>query len=252
MKKISLLLLLISAFGFLAEAQVQQPRRTNTRGGQTIWMHPNHFRRPTLSMGLEVAAPINQFADNFDGVPVGLGAQFLTNASRRSPFEFGLGFSWLSQGSSKKDIWIYEGVDIDGVAVFSRGTIAVNSNIYTYNGIVRFKPLLGVVQPYIDGLAGMRNFSTSTVVQSNEDGSEREKDRATRDFALTYGWAAGVKVRVTPTLMVEGRFSNLYGTAVSFVDRNTLDISDEGEITFEETSTRTDMYIFHVGVCFEF
>lgn len=102
------------------------------------------------------------------------------------------------------------------------------------------------------GLAGMRNFSTSTVVQSNEDGSEREKDRATRDFVLTYGWAAVVNVRVTPTRMVEGRFDNLCETAVSFVDRNTLDISDEGEITFEETSIRTDMYIFHVGVYFEF
>lgn len=253
MKKFTLLFAVLLGFSAYIEAQVNPntaPRRTRNPGG--FWMHPNYHRVPTLSVGFEFAFPQNEFSDNFDGMPIGIGGQFLTNAGRRSPFEFGMGFSWLSRGSAREDVFIYEGEDINGQEIFSRGTMSVNSNIYTYNGIVRFKPLLGMVQPYIDGLVGVRNFSTSTVVRPDDASLETMRERQTRDFALTYGYAAGIKVRVTPALMVEGRFSNLFGTQVSYVDRNSLEIDIEGNVTFDEVASRTDMYIIHLGVCFEF
>jgi len=246
------LLLLFALFNFtLANAQVapQNINRNAQRG--SIWMHPRYFRAPTLSVGFEFAFPQNEFDNNFTGVPVGVGGQFLTNNGTRSPFEFGLGFSWLSRGSSTESVWLLEGRDINGNEIFSRADLSVNSNIYTYNGIVRFKPLLGRVQPYIDGLAGVRNFSTVTVIKP-EDGGDPTRQRQTRDFAFTYGYAAGVKVRVIPNMMVEGRFSNLYGTQVSFVDRETLAIGSNNEVTYDKKSSRTDMFIVHLGVCFEF
>jgi len=253
MKKIVLMFLVILGFSAYAEAQVNNrqtvPRRTRA---QSVWMHPNFHRVPTLSVGFEFAIPQNEFADNFEGLPVGVGGQFLTNAGRRSPFEFGMGFSWLSRGSAKEDVWLLDVIDLNGNEIYTRGTLAVNSNIYTYNAIARFKPLLGKVQPYVDGLAGVRNFSTSTIIRYEDRTRDPDKQRQTRDFAMTYGFAAGVKVRVTPSLMVEGRFSNLFGTQVSYVDRSTLDIGDNGEIRYEKRSSRTDMHIIHLGVCFEF
>lgn len=253
MKKIVVLFLVVIGLGSYAEAQVidrrTAPRRTRAHG---IWMHPNYHRVPTLSVGFEFAIPQNEFSNNFEGLPVGVGGQFLTNAGRRSPFEFGMGFSWLSRGSSKEDVWLVDVIDLNGNEIYTRATMAVNSNIYTYNAIMRFKPMLGRVQPYIDGLAGVRNFSTSTIIRYEDRTRDHDKERQTRDFALTYGFAAGVKVRVTPSLMVEGRFSNLYGTQVSYVDRSTLQITDEGRISFDKKSSRTDMHIVHLGVCFEF
>lgn len=250
MKK--LFLLSFALFSFVwADAQVapQNVNRNAQRGN--IWMHPRYFRVPTLSVGFEFAFPQNEFNDNFAGVPVGVGGQFLTNNGTRSPFEFGLGFSWLSRGSSTEPVWLLEGVDINGNEIYTRADLSINSNIYTYNGIVRFKPLLGRVQPYVDGLAGVRNFSTVSVIRP-EDGSDPTRQRQTRDFAFTYGYAAGVKVRVIPNMLVEGRFSNLYGTQVSFVDRETLKLGNNNEIDYEEKSSRTDMFIVHLGVCFEF
>ena len=252
MKKAFLLLFALLSVG-LASAQVapQNANRNAQRG--SIWMHPRYFRAPTLSIGFEFAFPQNEFDNNFTGVPVGIGGQFLTNNGTRSPFEFGVGFSWLSRGSSTESVFLLEGVDINGDAIFSRADLSINSNIYTYNGIVRFKPLLGRVQPYIDGLAGVRNFSTTSVIK-REDGGEPTRERETRNFAFTYGYAAGVKVRIIPNMMVEGRFSNLYGTQVSFVDRETIaiDSNNNNEVTFQEKSSRTDMFIAHLGVCFEF
>lgn len=253
MKKFTLLLALLLGFSAFLEAQVNPntaPRRARNPGG--FWMHPNYHRVPTLSVGFEFAFPQNEFSQNFEGMPIGIGGQFLTNAGRRSPFEFGMGFSWLSRGSAREDVFILEGQDINGQNIFSRGSMSVNSNIYTYNGIMRFKPLLGMVQPYIDGLVGVRNFSTSTVVRPEDATAETMRERQTRDFALTYGYAAGLKVRVTPALMVEGRFSNLFGTQVSYVDRTSLEIDPDGNISYEKISSRTDMFIVHLGVCFEF
>ncbi len=249
------ILFIISLLGVveIAEAQLNgpaAPRRTRNFGN--MWMHPNYHRVPTLSVGFEFAFPQNEFDRNFEGVPVGVGGQFLSNAGRRSPFEFGMGFSWLSRGSQKEDVWVFRGVDLNNNEIYDRARMSVNSNIYTYNAIARFKPLLGRVQPYIDGLAGVRNFSTSTVIRPEDKSTDPLRERQTRDFALTYGYAAGVKVRVTPALMVEGRFSNLYGTQVSYVDRSTLEIDQEGKITYEKISSRTDMFIIHLGVCFEF
>lgn len=254
MRKTVAILVAILAIGTVAEAQIAAgntaPRRTRNYGN--MWMHPNYHRAPTLSIGFEFAFPQNEFDRNFEGVPVGIGAQFLSNAGRRTPFEFGMGFSWLSRGSAREDVWIYEGLDINNEAIYSRGRMSVNSNIYTYNGIARFKPLLGRVQPYVDGLVGVRNFSTTTVIKPEDNSADPLRERQTRDFALTYGYSAGVKVRLTQALMVEGRFSNLYGTQVSYVDRNTLEIDDDGIITYEKVSSRTDMFIIHLGVCFEF
>lgn len=250
MKQLLLTFLLLFGFGLFADAQTMQPPR-NQRWGNA-WTHPNYHRAPTLSIGFEIAAPRNEFDRNFDGVPVGFGAQFLTNSGRRSPFELGVGFSWLSRGSAKEDVFIYEGLNIDNEEVFSKARMSVNSNIYTYNGIARFKPLLGKVQPYVDGLVGVRNFSTTTIIRPDDNTADPIKERQTRDFALTYGWAAGVKVRLTQSLMVEGRFSNLFGTQVQYVDRNTIEVDQTGAVNFETKSSRTDMHIYHLGVCFEF
>lgn len=208
-------------------------------------------RVPSISFGLDVGEPRGQFAQNFDGVPVGIGGQFLSNI-RRSPIEAGFGFSWMSRGSMNEDVWIYQGVDVDGDDVFSQGEVSVNSNIYTYNGVLRLKPFAGAIQPYGDLIVGIRNFSTVSIIRPDEDDGPETRDRQHRDFTYTYGWAAGLKVRLTPVMYVEGRFSNLYGGAVDFIDRETIEVGDEGIIGYDFLSSRTDMFIYQLGISFQF
>ena len=86
-----------------------------------------------------------------------------------------------------------------------------------------------------------------------DDSEEIEtRERQHGDFTYTYGWAAGLKVRVTPVLFVEGRFSSLYGGPIDFVDRESIQIGEEGGITFDNVSSRTDMHIIEAGISFEF
>lgn len=208
-------------------------------------------RVPSLSVGLDVGAPRGQFADNFEGLPVGVGGQFLSNMGR-SPLEAGFGFSWMSRGQMNEDIWIFQGTDVDGDEVFSRGEVSVNSNIYTYNGVLRLKPFAGAIQPYGDLIAGVRNFSTVSIIRPDEDDGSETRDRQHRDFTYTYGWAAGLKIRLTPVMFVEGRFSNLYGGGVDFIDRKSIFVGEEGVLDYDVRTSRTDMYIYQLGISFQF
>lgn len=239
----SIVLLSFFLLGWLSlSAQVNNNNRNRN------W---NNRRVPSISLGLEVATPQNQFNNNFDGTPVGFSGQFMSNLGQ-SPFELGFGFSWLSRGTVSEDIWIYEGVDDFGDEVFDRGEVDVNSNIYTYTGVARLKPFAGAIQPYGDVIAGVRNFSTVTVITPDNTEEVETRERQHGDFTYTYGWAAGLKVRVASELFVEGRFSSLYGGSIDFVDRESIQIGEDGGIIFDNVSSRTDMHIIEVGFSFEF
>lgn len=236
-------LLLLLFLGGNAFAQFNNNNRNRNRNVNQ--------RTPSLSVGLDFADPQNQFASAFDGTPVGVGVQFLDNIGR-SPFEAGVGFSWLSRGSISEEVWIYEGNDVDGDDIYIRGDMDVNSNIYTYTGIGRVKPFNGIVQPYGDVIAGVRHFSTVTIIEPEEGDADPIRDRQHGDFTYTYGWAAGLKIQVNQSLMVEGRFSNMYGGAIDFVDRESIEIGDEGQLSFDNISSKTDLYQFQLGVSFNF
>lgn len=223
----------------------------NRRGQQPPYTYQDpNFRTPSLSGGIQVAVPMNEFADNYDGIPAGLGAQFLFNI-RQTPFEWGVGFNWHSMGSLNEDIWVYEGTDVDGDDVYSRGSMTVRSNNYAYHGLFRFEPFRGNFQPYAELIGGMRSFSTKTEIEI-KDTDDMEVNKLKPNFGVSYGWAAGAKYKLTDELAIELRFANLKGGPTKFVDRNSIQIDDTGGFQYDLTSSKTDNLIFQGGVSLEF
>lgn len=223
----------------------------NRRRQQPPYTYQNpKFRTPSLSGGIQIAVPMNEFAENYDGIPVGLGAQFLFNI-RQTPFEWGVGFNWHSMGSVNEDIWVFEGTDVDGDDVYSRGSMTVRSNNYAYHGLLRFEPLKGVFQPYAEFIGGMRSFSTKTEIEI-KDTDDTEVNKLKPNFGVSYGWAAGLKYKLTDEFAIELRFANLKGGPTKFVDRNSIQIDDTGGFQYELISSKTDNLIFQGGVSLEF
>ena len=221
-------------------AQNNNPRRQNLRG-------------PSLSVGFQIVQPNGDFKNYYDGNPVGIGGAFLINGGR-SPFSFGVGYSWQSMGKNDESIRVLEGEDINGNPVYGSGQMSVNSNIYTYHTMARFNPLAGKVQPYIDAIAGFKSFTTKTTVTA-DNGSYSEvvsEDREAKDVAASYGWAAGLKLEVTGGIMVEGRVESLLGGQTTFVDPESILIDKDGNLSYDSIQSKTNVTVFQLGISFEF
>lgn len=191
---------------------------------------------------------MNQFSTNFDGIPIGFAAQVL---GRKGivPIEYGIGFSWLSRGTMDQDVAVLEGTDFEGDDVYTSGNMSVNSNIYTGTGIVRLRPFTGRIQPYAELMAGGRGFSTVTII-SIDDSEEEIRERQNNDFAFTFGWGAGLRVNLNNIIAVEGRFTQMNGTSVNFVDRESIEVDSDGNLFFDRIGSATDMWSLQFGVSF--
>lgn len=253
MKIITSLLLLLLSTGLFAQVnnQRQNTNRQNTNRQNQInnRNRPNFIRTPSLSIGIVVMEPQGAFDRNYDGIPAGINGQFMINMGN-APIDFGGGFAWFSRGGTSSDIDIYEGTDADGDDYYVEGTMDVNSNIYAYDAIARFRPFNGIIQPYGDAIAGFQTYSTKTKITAIDGNTEDIVDRAHRDFAVSFGWAAGLKVKISPSIAVEGRFSNIIGSEVKFVDRESVEINADGDLFFDQKNSSTSHYLYQVGVSF--
>jgi len=245
MKFVTSLLLLLLSINLLAQENNPRQNQNNNRNRNTS------LRGPSVSLGIVVMEPQGVFEKQYTGTPAGINGQFLINMGN-APFDFGGGFTWFSRGGTSNDISIYEGTDIDGDDYYVEGTIDVNSNIYSYDAIARFRPFNGRVQPYGDAIAGFQTYSTKTTISAIDGNTEEVVDRAHRDFAVSFGWAAGLKVKLSNDLAIEGRFSNIVGSEVKFVDRESIEINDNGNILFEQRNSTTNHLLYQVGVSLTF
>lgn len=245
MKKVILLIAAAALVSSQAFAQRNDDR--NNRNNK------KNRRAPSLSIGAQVADPQGQFGFQYEGYPAGLAAQFLVN-SGQGPFEFGVAAAWQAMGSNKREIDIYQGEDIQGDGIWSQGSMSVRNNSYLYHGVARLKPFNGGFQLYGDLLGGLKTFSTKTVIEEDNGGYTEVIDqrRDHRDFAISYGWAAGIKIRLMQGMMLEGRFEKLLGGQTTFIDPHSIVIDDEGGLTYEEIGTKTNVMNYQLGVSFEF
>lgn len=195
--------------------------------------------------------PQGAFDNNYAGTPLGLGAQ-LAIPMGNSPIDLVGGFAWYSRGGSKEDIAIFQGTDADGDEFFTEGEMSVNSNIYAYDAIIRFRPFNGRVQPYGDVIGGFQTYSTKSIIRTLDGSNDDETNNAHRDFSVNFGWGAGVKVRMSQAIALEARFTNIQGSEVQFVDKESVRIDDVGNVQFENIRSTTDHYTFQAGVSFQF
>lgn len=211
-------------------------------------------RDPTLAVGIQIADPRGEFDQNYDGVLAGIAGTFSVPMGN-SPFEWGIGFAWNSMGADNEDVSVIAGEDIDGDLVYEEGTMRITSNNYRYQMLGRFRPFNGRIQPYGDLIGGLERFTTSSDIKVDNAGHSEviESNTAHRDFGITFGWAAGMRIRVNQHLFIDARFENLEGGIASYVDKETITINpDNNALEFDMRESRTDKYTFQVGIAVHF
>lgn len=210
-------------------------------------------RAPSLSFGLQAGDPLGAYNQNIEGQPFGLAGAFLVN-NGQSPIEFGVQASWQQLGGADKDVLLPISETADGEVIVQDATLQVNSNAYGYHGLIRLKPFARGFQIYGDLMAGLRQHTLRSKLQENHQ-DIRETVEGQRDyqhFTSSYGWAAGVKVRLSRNLMLEGRFENLHGGTGSYVDPDNILINTDGTYEFEVSETSIRTWNYQLGLSIEF
>lgn len=208
---------------------------------------------PTIAFGIQVAQPRGDFRLQYDGYPYGLSGN-LALPIRRSSLEVGGGFSWNSMGSKNESVSVVVGQDAAGNSVYSRGTMRIRSNSYRYVGLLRIRPLTGAIQPYADVFAGVDQFQTSTDIEIDNSGySEATNQRIEQqDLALLAGYGLGLRIRMLRLLYLDARFENQVGTKAKYVNQNTLSVVGGNNLQFTTNETRTNKYVYQLGIAIQF
>jgi opacity protein-like surface antigen len=163
------------------------------------------------------------------------------------PFDWGFDFAWGRMGGNEQEVPINE----QHIAA-TTGDLRINSDIFGYHGLLRLKPFNGKVSPYIEGLAGIRQFTTRTRIHVEGMDSPYVDQRNANEFIWSHGWAAGLQIAPAKHFYVEGRVERLNGGKVSYVDPTSIDISPEGVVTYGTLTSGVRVVNIHLGIGLRF
>ncbi len=203
-------------------------------------------RRATIGGGLEIGIPIGAFSESWGREIVGLSAE-LAVPMRLLPIDLGFDFSWGRMGGESSVVALNE----DQLTA-ETGNLEVNSNVYGYHGVARLKPFNGKVSPYVAAMAGLKHFTTRSVLQVDGLDEAFSKERNASNFVGSAGWAVGVQVAPSGAFYVEGRVERLSTGKVQYVDPRSIVIGNNGEVSFETLSSPTRVLNVHIGIGLRF
>lgn len=201
-----------------------------------------------LSGGMQTSVPTGNFAEQYDAMPVGLAATFSAPTFRNSPIHFGLGFAWNRMNTAAQDVFLHSEQG------FSSGSAELITNRYNYTAFMRFAPFRGRMQPFAEGIAGWSNYVSRNDINTRYTNGDLKEisDRVHNNMAWSYGWGAGIQIRVAPHIFLEGKVQRMYETETEMVDPSAIEISPNGVLDFGLLETRPEFITIQAGLTIKF
>ncbi len=211
----------------------------------TAQQQPNNA---SLGGGLEIGIPLGEFDATWGRQLVGLSAN-MTVPMRRLPLSYGFDFGWAHMGDGSREVAINE-ENIESTT----GELSVRSNVYSYHGLLRLQPFRGKVSPYVEAMAGARQFTTRTTIEVEGMDQPLMEQRNENEFIGSSGWAAGLQVMPgkSRNFYLEGRVERLNGGQVTYVDPRSISISPEGEVNYGTMTSGTRVLNITFGIGLRF
>ena len=210
-------------------------------------------RSATIGFGVQGVQPVGEYADHYNGNPIGLSGTF-SHPIKQSPFDWGFQFSWNQMGALDH---VYGGTNAMGDTIFNNGTYRVRHNNYRYQGLLRLRPFNGFFQPYAEGLAGVETFLTKTDLSVQNSGgfsSVEEAKVQQSSTSLLYGYALGLRFRTKNAKHVwfDLRYENIQGGKAQYVIPETVTIQNNTDLVYTTGTTKTNRQIIQFGLTFGF
>jgi hypothetical protein len=200
----------------------------------------------TIGGDIGISVPNGEFADTW-------GHNMFTVGGHTAwpmgvlPFQAGFAFGYSQMGREAATVPVQ-----DPALTATEGHLAVRAKVFNYLPLVRLNPLRGKVRPYVDGLMGLRQFTTVSTL--TVDGLEEPLStvREANDLAFTTGWAAGIMVTWGGIGYVEARVERLNGGHASYVDPASITLDPAGNVGFGTLESNTDVVNVLVGIGLRF
>lgn len=201
-----------------------------------------------LSGGAQTAIPTGDFANQFDGTPVGLAATVSGPTFRGSPVHMGFGFAWNRMGSESESVFVNNG------EALTSGNVELVTNRYNYSTFLRLAPFRGRIQPFAEGVAGWSNYVTRKDITGRYANGEsmESTERMHNNMAWMYGWGAGVQFRVAPHIFLEGKFQRMYESRTTMIDHQRIMLQNNGTADFSTMEVRPEFAVVQVGLTIRF
>jgi len=213
---------------------------------QTNWLGGIHF-----NSGL----PLGQLDDQIGREAYGLDGQIFY-APDKSPLAIGLDLSWMNYGNESRE------------EPFSSTIPDVTIDVETMNNIVQGLFVLrgqmprGPIQFYGDALIGFNYLYTETSISGTNQSEGVISHTNQDDVAFAYGVGGGVTVPVYTRLKltenkkplqvaIDGGVRYIRGGEAEYLKKGSIRRED-GVVTFDTSTSRTDMVRMHLGVIVRF
>ncbi len=165
--------------------------------------------------------------------------------NKPSPVLLGIDFSYFKYGQDKQS------------ATATSPPLKTTYNVFTWNGMARLRPMYhqGALIPFIDGLLGLKLYNTKTKIDKNVidfifNNNQPEVINNVKNTSLNYGIGAGFytnpKNQSNPGITL--RVLYMWGNDVTYVVRNSVNVTASGDVTFQTDRASTSMVLIQLGI----
>lgn len=202
-----------------------------------------------VDLNIFLGSPQNDFRDNLDRTAVGINGS-LAFGVPNSPVHLGLEMGIMIYGQDRRT----ENFNPNIPEV--RVDVVTDYDIFTAHALFRYEAPTGVVRPYVDGLVGLQYLFTRTKVRDrDEQFDEIASETNFDDTAFSYGFGGGTKFRVynsaSSQVYINLKARYLLGGEADYLQPGSIQVNN-GVLTFDESTSETDLLTLHLGVAVKF
>lgn len=200
-----------------------------------------------LNGNLQLGIPVEAFRQNLDRNGFGGGGIFLLQL-KTLPVFAGLELSGITYDSESIRYTVNVGGFLTDYKLSTRNNIFLGHVVFRVQPEIRFP-----IRPYFDGMIGFKHLYTRTVLEE-EDTDTTNGDTDQKDWAFSYGGAAGIQLSLfrNKSVTIDLRCAYLPGANANYLVRreNANGPFDDPLDAFEETSSPTTLLLPQIGVTF--
>jgi hypothetical protein len=208
----------------------------------------------------------NQYDGNFrvgGGLQLGFPqGQFQEVAPDLRPW--GLAFSGLGR-LGRSPLWlgadvalVRYGRQVDVNSIWGGSRVVRKNRLIMGHLVARLQPSIDFpIQPYVEGMAGLKYFRTNTTVETNRGNNNNNNSFTApnyEDVAFSYGGAGGLNIMLSPNVGIDLKVIYTLGGTATYVKPEDMTVGPDPAQTVINRTTRssTDLISGQVGVVINF